>query len=61
MKKYLAFILACMMIFGCNIQSHAAEIETQNMMAIVEDEERNTKIDQLFQVRCGLELEYEKK
>lgn len=60
MKKYLAFILACMMIFGCNIQSHAAEIETQNMMAIVEDEERNTKIDQLFQVRCGLELEYEK-
>ena len=59
MKKYLAFVLTCIIIVGCNIQSYAMEIETQSMVAIIEDEERHAKIDKLFAERCKLEVEFE--
>ena len=60
MKKYLAYILVCIMILDSNAHVYAAENETQNTVAIVEDEERNRIIDQLLSERCELELEYEK-
>lgn len=60
MKRYLAFILVCIMVLESNTHIYATESETQNMVAIVEDEERNRKIDQLLSERCELELEYEK-
>lgn len=60
MKKYLAFILACIMILESSIRVYAVENGTQNVDIIVEDEDKNRQIDQLLSERCELELEYEK-
>lgn len=59
MKKYIAFVLICVIILGYNIQTYAMENETQSMVAVIEDEEKYIKIDKLFAERCKLEVEFE--
>ena len=59
-EKVFSIYSRVIMILESNTHVYATESETQNMVAIVEDEERNRKIDQLLSERCELELEYEK-